>query len=90
MIETPSETTPEIAAALTHFAIRPCRVALISPLRDRKGSRFSYGVDGEDGRIFKVRQLDSSECARRLLELRAGLEAALALLRRFAAGDGPG
>lgn len=78
MIETPSQTTPEVTAALEHFAIRPGRVALISPMRDRKGSRFSYRVDAEGGRIFKVRQLDSSERARCLLELRAGLEAAFA------------
>lgn len=78
MIETPSETPPEIAAALEHFAITPRRVVLISPLRDRKGSRLSYRVDAEDGRIVKVRQLDSGERARCLLELRAGLEAAFA------------
>jgi hypothetical protein len=78
MIETPSETTPEIAAALERFAITPRRVVLISPLRDRKGSRLSYRVDAADGRIVKVRQLDSGERARCLLELRAGLEAAFA------------
>ena len=78
MIQAPSETTPEIAAALEHFAITARRVVLISPLRDRKGSRWSYRVEAEDGRIVKVRQLDSSERARRLLEMRAGLEAAFA------------
>ena len=78
MVETLSETTPEIAAALEHFAITPRRIVLISPMRDRKGSRLSYRVDAEDGCITKLRQLDSAEHARRLLQLRAGLEAAFA------------
>lgn len=78
VIETPSETTPEIAAALAHFAITPRRIELISPLSDRKGSRLSYRVNAQDGRIVKVRQLDSTERAASLLELRAGLEAAFA------------
>jgi aminoglycoside phosphotransferase (APT) family kinase protein len=70
--------TPEIAAALAHFAITPRRVVLISPLRERKGSRYSYRVDAQDGRVVKLRQLNSSERARRLLQLRTGLEAAFA------------
>jgi hypothetical protein len=68
----------EIEAALERFGITPRRVALISPLKERKGSRLSYRVDADDGRTIKARQLDTSDGARRLLALRAGLEEAFA------------
>jgi Ser/Thr protein kinase RdoA (MazF antagonist) len=68
----------EIAAALEHFGIAMKCLELISPLGERKGERFSYRVDAEGGRTFKLRILDSPQRARFLLEVRALLEDAFA------------
>lgn len=78
MIAALSEIPREIEQALEHVGLRPSRVVLISPLKERKGRRCAYRVEGEDGRTVKARQLESSEEARRLFEVRAGLEEAFA------------
>jgi hypothetical protein len=77
-VSTPVDITPEIEAAFRRFAITPRRIVLISPLRERKRARLSYRVETEDGRTVKVRQLDSIERARFLVDLRAGLEESFA------------
>ncbi len=78
MIAAPVERARDIAAALKQHGLRPRRVVLISPLQERKGRHFAYRVDTEDGCMVKVRHFGKPEEARRLLELRAGLEEAFA------------
>jgi hypothetical protein len=72
------EVRREIDRALAQHGLRPRRVVLISPLKERKGIRFAYRVDLEDGRTVKARHFGSEEGARRLFELGAGLGAAFA------------
>jgi Ser/Thr protein kinase RdoA (MazF antagonist) len=86
MIETPPACLREIEEALGQLGLRPRRLVLISPLRQHKGKRCAYRVEAEDGRIVKVRQLQTPDEARRLLELRAGLDEAFApVLARYGA-----
>lgn len=72
------EVRREIDRALEQHGVTPRRVVLISPLQERKGIRFAYRVELEDGRTIKARHFGSEEDARRLFELSAGLEAAFA------------
>jgi aminoglycoside phosphotransferase (APT) family kinase protein len=74
----PPEVSREIEEALARHGVRPRRVELVSPLEERKGIRFAYRVDNEDGHTVKLRHLVTSEEARRHLELRTGLEPAFA------------
>jgi thiamine kinase-like enzyme len=74
----PPEVTRDVEAALGRFSLRPRRIELISPLRERKGIRFAYRVDADDGRSVKLRHFGNPEDARAHYELRAGLEAAFA------------
>ena len=67
------EVRREIDRALAQHGLRPRRVVLISPLKERKGIRFAYRVELEDGRRVKARHFGSEEGARRLFELSAGL-----------------
>jgi len=75
---TAAEITSELEAALEEFRITPSRLALISPLQERKGERFSYRLEADDGRILKLRLLDSVDRATFLLEERARIEEAFA------------
>jgi Ser/Thr protein kinase RdoA (MazF antagonist) len=74
----PPDVAREIAAALEQSDLRALRVELVSPLRERKGIRFAYRVDCEDGRIVKLRHFGDVEAARAHLALRDGLEDAFA------------
>ena len=66
----------EIDAALEQHGIGAQRLVPISPIKERSGGRAAYRVDADDGRRVKLRYLGSPEDARRLRELRAGLEPA--------------
>jgi len=70
--------TQEIEDAVAHHGLRPRRILLVSPLLERKGRRLAYRVDNEDGQTFKLRQFESADVARSIVELRAGLEEAFA------------
>jgi len=72
------EVSRDIEEALDQHGLRPRRIELVSPLRDRKGIRFAYRVDTDDGHSVKLRHFGSEEYARRHFELRAGLEATFA------------
>jgi Phosphotransferase enzyme family len=74
----PPEVSRDVEAALDRFGLRPRRIELVSPLRERKGIRFAYRVEADDGRSIKLRHFGSPEDARRHFELRTGLEAAFA------------
>jgi Ser/Thr protein kinase RdoA (MazF antagonist) len=74
----PPEVARDIAEALDQYGLRPARIELVSPLRERKGIRFAYRADTDDGHSVKVRHFATGEDARRHFELRAGLEAAFA------------
>lgn len=84
MIDTPADVTPEIETALDRLGLRARRLVLVSPLARNKGRRCAYRLEADDGRTLKVRQLDTAEQARHLVELRAGLEEAFApVLARY-------
>jgi Ser/Thr protein kinase RdoA (MazF antagonist) len=74
----PPEVSRDIEEALEKHGLRARRIALVSPLRDRKGIRFAYRVDTGGGHSVKFRHFGSDEDARRHFELRAGLEATFA------------
>jgi Phosphotransferase enzyme family len=74
----PAEVRREIDQALARHGVRPRRVVLVSPLRERKGIRFAYRVELEDGGTVKARHFGTAEAACRLFELRVGLEDAFA------------
>ncbi|MGH7898278.1 MAG: phosphotransferase family protein [Candidatus Binatia bacterium] len=56
----------------------PWRAALLSPLGVNKGRRCAYRVEDSAGRVLKAREFESADEARRVFELRAGLEDAFA------------
>ena len=68
----------EIGAALAAYGLAAVDVALVSPLGARKGRRQAYCVTAAGGRIVKARRFEGEDEARRVFELRAGLEAAFA------------
>ncbi len=74
----PTEVALDVEEALAQNDTRPLRIELVSPLGERKGIRFAYRVDTDDGRRVKIRHFGSDEHARRHFELRAGLETAFA------------
>src|SRR5581483_8901261 len=74
----PPEVACEIAAALDRSGLRCRRVQLVSPLGERKGIRFAYRVDTEDGRTVKLRHFGAAEPAREHVALRAELDEAFA------------
>lgn len=78
MSAAPAGLDGEIKAALSAHGLRARRIALISPLEDRKGRRLAYRVDAEGGGTVKVRHFESDEEAQRLCELAATLEPAFA------------
>ena len=78
MIVLPPETTQEIAHALDRHGLRPRTITLVSPLRERKGRRWAYRVETEDGRLVKARQFENREVASQVFTLRTGLEDAFA------------
>jgi Ser/Thr protein kinase RdoA (MazF antagonist) len=67
-----------IHAALAAHGWTPRRAALVSPLGARKGRRGAYRIEDDAGRVVKARQFEDADTARRVFELRAGLEAAFA------------
>lgn len=69
-----SALSPEIRAALARFAFEPQRAVLLSPLGKKKGRRCAYRVEDANGRVIKAREFEDDENARRVFELRAGLE----------------
>lgn len=77
MIAPPPEIE-EIEHALDRHGIRGRKIALISTLQERKGRRWAYRVETDDGRIVKARQFESYEAARLVFELRVDLEEAFA------------
>jgi Ser/Thr protein kinase RdoA (MazF antagonist) len=78
MIEAATEVPLEIEVALHQLGVTPLRIVLVSPLKQNKGPRCAYRVETDDGRTLKARQVDTPDEARRLVELRAGLEKAFA------------
>jgi Ser/Thr protein kinase RdoA (MazF antagonist) len=74
----PPDVSREIGEALERHRVRCRNVELVSPLRERKGIRFAYRADTEDGCTVKLRHFGDAESARVHLELRAGLEDAFA------------
>lgn len=70
----PPEVSQDLAAAIARRGIRPRDVALVSPLGVRKGMRFAYRVEGEDGRIVKARHFGTAAQARIHYALRSELE----------------
>jgi hypothetical protein len=74
----PPEVSREIAAALERSRLRCRSVELVSPLGERKGIRFAYRADTEEGRTVKLRHFGVAEHARAHVELRTGLEEAFA------------
>jgi phosphotransferase family enzyme len=75
MTATSTDLDREIDAALEQHGLRARQIVPISPLKSKRG-RVTCRVDAEDGRRVKLRYLGSHEEARRLYELRAGLEPA--------------
>ena len=75
-ISGPPEVPRDIREALERHGLRPRRIELVSPLRERKGMRLAYRVDADDRHRVKVRHFETQEGARRHFELRADLEAA--------------
>lgn len=76
MDETARAATPEIEAALERLGLRPRRIVRVSSLWKKQGRRCAYRVEADDGRTLKIRQLTTPDEARRLAELRVGLEEA--------------
>jgi aminoglycoside phosphotransferase (APT) family kinase protein len=74
----PPEVSRDIAAALERRQLRCRKVVLVSPLKERKGVRFAYRADTDDGCTVKLRHFGAADAARAHLELRAGLEDAFA------------
>jgi hypothetical protein len=69
----------EIEAALDAHGFEPRRLVPISLFQgDNKGGRYAFLVECDDGRRVKARHLGDEEEARRLCELREGLEPAFA------------
>lgn len=64
--------------ALARSGWRPRRVQLISPLGARKGVRYAYRVETDDGRTVKARQFGSAAEAERVQMLRVGIDDAFA------------
>lgn len=77
MIAPPPGTTP-IENTLARHGIRPLRVELVSTLGERKGRRWAYRVDAEDGRVVKARLFENEGEARLVADLRAGIDEAFA------------
>lgn len=72
------ELRREIDRALERHGMTPREAVLISPLGERKGVRFAYRVELEDGERVKARHFGSEDAARRVFALHAGLEDAFA------------
>jgi aminoglycoside phosphotransferase (APT) family kinase protein len=70
--------TDEVEQALAQHGIAARTVDLVSPLGARKGRRWAYRIEAHDGRVVKARQFENEEEARRVFEIRAGLEDAFA------------
>lgn len=68
----------DIDAALQQHGLRRREILLISPLQERKGARFAYRAQLDDGRTVKVRHFGNSDAAQRIVDLRADLEEAFA------------
>lgn len=68
----------EVRDAVALGGWRASHLALVSPLGEHKGMRYAYRVDTDDGRIVKARHFGSADEARRVHELRFGLEDAFA------------
>lgn len=68
----------DVRAAVARRGLRVRRLTLVSPLGARKGARYAYRVDTHDGRSVKARHFGSVDDARRVHELRRGLETAFA------------
>ena len=76
----------DVEQALARRGLAARQATLVSPLGERKGVRFAYRVDLEDGRTVKARHFGDETAARRVVELHRGLDAAFA---RLLDGDGP-
>lgn len=74
----PKALEAEVRDALAHRGWRPRRLALVSPLGERKGMRYAYRVETDDGRIVKARHFGSADAAQRIEALRRGIEDAFA------------
>lgn len=86
MIDPPPATTADIEEALRLHGMRARSIALVSTLKERKGRRWAYRVDTDDGRTVKARLFESIEAAGEVFDLRAGLEEAFApALARYGA-----
>lgn len=78
MSETPAAVTEEIEATLEEHRLHTVRLVPISRFHGTKRGRYTFLSEGEDGSRVKVRYLVTSEAARKLEELRSGLEPAFA------------
>jgi len=73
-----SKPRRDIDRALARCGMTPRSTVLISPLGERKGMRFAFRVELDDGRRVKARHFGSDAAARRVFALHAGLEPAFA------------
>ena len=64
----------EVRETLALCGFRPRALTLVSTFGERKGMRYAYRVDTEDGRIVKARHFGTPAEAQRVHELRLGLE----------------
>ncbi|HXQ21861.1 MAG TPA: phosphotransferase [Candidatus Acidoferrales bacterium] len=68
----------EVRDAVARGGLRPRHLVLVSPLGERKGMRYAYRVETDDGHIVKARHFGSAAEAQRVHDLRLGLEGAFA------------
>lgn len=73
----PPDVVRDVARAVESRGRHARRIELVSPLGERKGVRFAYRVETEDG-VLKARHFGSADAARRHAALRARLETAFA------------
>lgn len=78
MTADPRALEAAVRAALARAGWGPRRLALVSPLGERKGMRYAYRVETDDGRTVKARHFGSAAEARRVEALRLGLDDAFA------------
>jgi thiamine kinase-like enzyme len=67
-----------IDEALDRHGFAAETAVLLSPLGEAKGRRCAYRVQNREGEVLKVRLFENAEEARRVFDLRAGLEPAFA------------
>ncbi len=64
----------EIREAVACGGFRPRHLVLVSTFGERKGMRYAYRVESDDGRIVKARHFGTAAAAQRVHVLRRGIE----------------